>query len=253
MAAGSYSELLLSRVRAGMKRRGWNRAALAKQMHVDRRHLRSLLTGRAPLTVDELFSMVEALQLTPTELGLPASLEVEYLGTAAATEPVDDSKSVDEIAADPPTGDQDDDHPRLELAGEHLADDPGVSLVDPDGPQAAEILRLGFALGVDIHLVCNVDQLRHSGVPKEVLARFPDLLPIKLDAAYHHANRARYQPEGLHLRLSFDRIRSCLFPWSAIRQVTLFPEPPLEPDLSDDPETESQALPEGPTLRLVKS
>jgi transcriptional regulator with XRE-family HTH domain len=252
MAAGSYSELLLARVREGMKRRGLNRAALAKQLGVERRHLRSVLAGRTPLTVDEMFAMIEALQLTPTELGLPAEL-VGTLDAGDAPDASDGEPSDGEVPVDETPEGQGSATPKLAVA-DLPPPDAGVTLVDPDGPQAAEILRLGFALGVDMHFVCAVDQLRYSGVPETVLARFPELLPIKLDAAYHHAHRAQYLPDGLHLRLSFDRIRSCVFPWSCIRQVTLFPEAPLESDLSEDPETESELMPMGgPTLRLVKS
>lgn len=253
MGTSSYSDLLLTRVREGMKRRGWNRAALAKEMRVDRRKLRAVLAGREALTVDDMFAMIEALQLTPTELGLPADLvnavEQGEETPAAADEPKPEPPEAP--ASETPEG-VDAVGPALSIA-DQTADDHGVTLVDPDGPQAAEILRLGFALGVDMHFVCAIDQLHGSGVPESVLGRFPELLPVKLDAAYHRHNRAQYLPEGLHLRLSFDRIRSCLFPWSSIRQVTLFPEPPLEPDLPLDPETESEAMPPGPTLRLVKS
>jgi transcriptional regulator with XRE-family HTH domain len=244
MNAASYSEALLARVRDGMKRRGLNRAALAKRMGADRKQLRSVLAGREALTVDQFFAMVEALGLSPLELGLPADLAGLELGDdSAAVEPSEDEAAEDEAAEDgaphePPT---------LALAPEQA--EVAVQLVDPDGPQAAEMLRLGFALGVDIHLACATDQLGQSGIPEAVLSRFPDLLPIKLDAAYHHANRARYLDEHLELRLSFDRVRTCYFPWAAIRQITFFPEPPL--DVSPDPDPEVPEPGAGPVLRLV--
>ncbi len=238
MASLSHSELLLSKVREGMKRRGWNRAALAQAMGTDRRRLRGILGGRDPLTVEDFFTMVEALQLSAEELGLPeGALPVPGDETGEDALPEDSE----------PAADQDREPPALQLAAAAEADDHGVTLVDPEGPQVAEILRLGFALGVDMHFVCSTDELRHSGVPESVRARFPDLLPVKLDAAYHHAHRVRYLPEGLQLRLSFDSVYSCLFPWSAIRQVTLVPEAPLDPEPEPEPELTSGP----PRLRLV--
>jgi transcriptional regulator with XRE-family HTH domain len=74
MAQISYSTALLARVREGMKRRGLNRAALAKRLGMDRRELRAVLAEREPLTVDQFFAMVEALELSPLELGVPADL-----------------------------------------------------------------------------------------------------------------------------------------------------------------------------------
>jgi len=253
MAQGSYSSALLARVRDGMKRRGLNRAALAKRLGMDRRELRAVLAEREPLTVDQFFAMVEALELSPLELGVPAdlaglSLDLDDAGASEApppeppTEP-EDPRQDDEPSADGP--------PRLALAVE--AEEPELMLVDPDGPQAAEMLRLGFALGIDITLGCATDEVRDSGVPESVLDSFPELLPIRLDAAFHHANRAEYLDEGLLLRLSFDRVRSCLFPWSAIRHVTLFPEPPLEPEADDEPPPVDESPSGGATLRLVKS
>lgn len=245
MAQGSYSDMLLTRVREGMKRRKLNRAALAKSLGMDRRELRAVLAGTSPLTVDQFFAMVEALELGPAELGLPADL----VGLAEEAE-VDDAAPEEEPVADEAPRIEPDAPPQLALAEESPDLEP--VLVDPDGPQAAEILRLGFALGIDMTFGCATDEVRDSGVPEVVLARFPELLPIRLDAAYHHANRAQYQDEGLVLRLSFDRVRTCLFPWSAIRHVTLFPEPPLEPDDVEEPVPEPEPS-GGPALRLVKS
>jgi transcriptional regulator with XRE-family HTH domain len=242
MAAASYSEVLLSKVREGMKRRGLNRAALAKKLGMDRRELRSVLAGGEPLSVDTFFAMVEALELSPVELGLPADLAEQAAELDADGSALDDeSQAPGEPEGDAPAG--------LRLAGD--ARDEELLLVDPDGPQAAEVLRLGFALGADMLFSCEVSRLKHAGVPEAVLSRFPDLLPIKLDAAYHHANRAEYLPEGLKLRLSFDRVCTCLFPWGSIRQITIFPEAPLEP--AEDPEEPCASPAGGPALRLVKS
>ena len=254
MAQGSYSTALLARVRDGMKRRGLNRAALAKRLDMDRRELRAVLAEREPLTVDQFFAMVEALELSPLELGVPAdlaglTLDLDDAGAVAEGSPPEPPSEPEEPAQDDEPSN--DGPPRLALAEE--VEEPELMLVDPDGPQAAEMLRLGFALGVDITFGCATEEVRDSGVPESVLARFPELLPIRLDAAFHHANRAEYADEGLVLRLSFDRVRNCLFPWSAIRQVTLFPEPPFEPEVDDEPPAVDDPPSGGATLRLVKS
>jgi transcriptional regulator with XRE-family HTH domain len=246
MAQGSYSAMLLARVRDAMKRRGMNRAALAKRLGVDRRELRAVLAEREPLTVDQFFAMVEALELSPVELGLPADLAGLAQAQAADAEEAARAEEVEEAAQPEEVAHA----PVLALAVEDGAPEP--VLVDPDGPQAAEILRLGFALGIDMTFGCATEEVRSSGVPEVVLARFPELLPIRLDAAYHHANRAQYQDEGLVLRLSFDRVRTCLFPWSAIRHITLFPEPPLESEDVEAPQPDPEPS-GGPALRLVKS
>ncbi len=246
MAKASYSSALLARVREGMKSRGLNRAALAKRLGMDRRTLRAVLAEREPLTVDGFFAMVEALELSPTELGLPADL--------AGLEPEEESPVEDaevEPELDEPVRPDPAVPPTLSLATP--VEEPEPVLVDPDGPQAAELLRLGFALGIDMTFACATEEVQESGVPASVLARFPDLVPIRLDAAYHHANRAQYLDEGLLLRLSFDRVRNCLFPWSAIRHVTLFPEPPFAPEPGEEPEPEDEPGEGGTVLRLVTS
>lgn len=255
MAQGSYSALLLNKVRDGMKRRGLNRPALAKRIGMDRRQLRAVLAEREPLTVDQFFSMVEALELSPVELGLPADLAgLTLAGPSDADDSLGDPDDTPapEVAPAPDAELRPGDGvPRLALAGQ--PEEPQPVLVDPDGPQAAELLRLGYAMGIDMTFGCSTEQVLHSGVPEPVLERFPDLLPIRLDAAYHHATRAQYLDEGLLVRLSFDRVRSCLFPWSAIRHVTLFPEPPLEPVPEVESERPSPPSGTGATLRLVKS
>ncbi len=229
-----YSAALLATVRKAMKRRGLNVAALAKELDLPRRELRPILRGAAPLPVDLFFAMVESLQLTPQELGVPS-------GLAQVVEEEEQEDAAQQRL-----------EPALALHSD-ADDDAGpqeVALADPDGPQAAEIMRLGFALGVDMHLVLRTAALQGSGVPESTLARFPEHLPISLDAAYHHHYRARYHADALELRLGFDRIRTCLFPWAAIERITLVPEPPDEAPQEPAPQPEE---PGRPGLRLVKT
>lgn len=223
----SHAETLLALVRTAMTRRGWNTAALAEEMKRDRAEVRTLLAGRTPLLVDDFFAMVEALHLNPEELGLqlPASSETD-------PEP-------EVPPADPQLG--------LLPVVEGMESDMEP---DPDAPQAEQLFRLGFELGIDMHFVSDTPGLGASGVPANVLSRFPQGFPVKLDAAYHRHNRARYEEEGIELRLSFDRVYTCFFPYRAIRQISFMPAPP--PDLPEAPE-EAPPTPKGrPTLTLVK-
>ncbi|MFH1467550.1 MAG: hypothetical protein ABIO70_24405 [Pseudomonadota bacterium] len=237
MSDPAASAALLATVRGGMKRRGLNTAALAARVKQERPLVRSVLAGRTPLTVDLLFAMIEALELTPEELGLPP-------GTVAARLAMEPQPPE---PAEPPEPPAVADGPRI------VAEEEGAAPFEPDedAPQAREVLRLGFALGIDMQLVCTTSRLGSSGLPEEILKRFPDMVPLKLDAAYHFANRARYLEEGLELRLSFDRVRTCLLPWSAIRQITLLPEPPEE--TQEEPRPPEPQPGGGPVLRLVRS
>jgi hypothetical protein len=223
------SSSLLGLVREALKRRGWNTAALAQKMDRDRSSVRSILAGQTPLLVDDFLAMLMALELSAQEISrmLPA-------GAEAATQP-------DDAAGPEPAP--------LRLATEADAAFPDTGSIDPDAPHAEQLLRTGFGLGVDMHVVADTAQLEGSGVPKEVLARFPERLVIKLDAAWHRHMRPRYLPEGVELRLSFDRVYPCFFPWSSIRQISFFPEPPLVPT---DEGPSGPPDPKGrPVLRLV--
>ncbi|MBN1336090.1 MAG: helix-turn-helix transcriptional regulator [Deltaproteobacteria bacterium] len=215
MTDARQSELLLARIREGLKRRGWNTAVLASKIGVERPRLRQILAGRVPLTVDAFSAMVEAMQFTPEEMGLPAGLAAEDRGAPDDAGP--------------------------EIATPLQPEGAALWAPDPDGIQAEQCLRLGFACGIDMLFHARTADLRTSGVPRAVLDRFPQRVPIRLEAAYHPYNRARYLPEGVELRLSFDGVYTCVFPWSAIEQVVFLPEPPVAPAEPAEP----------PRLRLV--
>lgn len=233
----AQSQMLLGLIREAMKRRSWNTAALAGEMGEGRARVRELLSGREPLLVDDFFAMLEALKMGPEELGvvLPAGVE-------AAAEASQPQASEAPKESDPTAG------PSLLRAAPE--EEP---LQEPEDPRChtEQLLRLGFGQGIDMLFMAITSQLKQSGLPLTVLARFPDLLPIKLDAAYHRHNRVRYYEGGFELRLSFDGVYTCVFPWECVKQLSFFPEPPPPPEPE---ESQEPPAPVGrPVLTLVKS
>lgn len=213
------SEPLLTFLRDTVRRKGLSTAELADRTGIERGALKRRLGGSEPLTVDDLVLLSQALELSPTELGLGAGADVE-------------------VHALP--------HANL------------VPAPDPLGNLAEQVLRLGFTLGVDLFLVLDSKRLGSSGVPKAVLGRFPDSLPIRLEAKYHRHNKPRFEAEFFECVLSFDALYTCAFPWAAFKQVTFTlpedapapapPPPEPEPPPKDDAPTPTRA----PFLRVVK-
>lgn len=206
--AGRPSDPLLAFLRDSMRRKRVNTAMLAERVGVDRGELKQRLAGAADLTVDEFIRIADALQIGPAQLGVA--------GTAPTA---------------PPTG---------EVANEWEP--------DPTGKIARQVLRLGFALGIDLFVVFDTRGLESSGVPPAVLARFPEQLPIKLDAKYHVHNRPRFLDDAFECMLSFDALYTCTFPWSAFRQVTFH----LPQDDGEAPPPSSEPSRPGGHLRVVK-
>ena len=195
------SEQLLRLIRETAKRKGLNTAAIAGDIGLSRHELKHVLSGNDPLTVDLLVALSEVLDLGPEELAM-AGMEVPE--TPVRIEAIRKTQS--------------------------LTDLPDL---DPYGNHAEQILRLGFALGCDMHVVLHSERLGGTGVPDETLKQFPDLLPIKLDAEYHHHNDPNFTPDGVQLVLSFDALYTTVIPWIAFAQITMVP---LEPELEDIPE-----------------
>ena len=218
----SPSEPLLQHLRQLLKTRGMNTAGLANAAGLDRDRVRRVLGGSEPLTVDELIVLAQALQLQPTDLGLPSEA-VEL--------------AEQELAAQPEARETD------------LADI--EEALNPYGNQVSQLFEVGFALGCDFFFHAHTADLQGSGVPESVLSRYADAeLPIRLDAAYHADHEPRLEADGVHLRLGFDALYDCFFPWAAIRQVRFFPATP-EPD--DEPQAEPvEPSPKAPFLRLVE-
>lgn len=212
------SEQLTRFIRETAAKRGLNTAALANEAGVPRGELKHVLAGSATLTVDMLVSLASALELGPNDLALLEGQESEpELEHALPLSPVRESSALTDL----PT-------------------------LDPYGNHAEQIMRLGFALGCDIHVVLQSDRLDESGIPQTTLDQFPDLLPIKLDAAYHHHNDPRFLPDAVVLTMSFDALYTTTIPWEAFDQITLIPIEPELPDIPDPPDAS------GPHLRLVE-
>ncbi len=211
------SEPVLGWLRNALKTRGLNTAALAKQVGEKRSTVRNVLAGQEPLTVDQMMTWTQAMEL---------SLE-DMMGIAEADlpEPVERSP---------------------------VPDDQPV-LLDPYGVQAEQAFRLAFGLGVDFSFVADSSQLQDSGVPEDVLARFPERLTLRLDAAYHRHNKPSFDDHGVTLVLSFDALCTVTLPWSALLQVAfdLVPPPPSDPDSGSSPEDSEDSEDSRPTLRLV--
>ena len=204
------SEPILSWLRDTLKQKNLNVAALAEKSGAKRSEVKRVLAGREPLTVDQLMSWTKALELSLEELvAMP-----EDLPEPAEPAPVDDSRY----------------------------------LIDPFGVAGEQAIRLGFAMGCDFTFLALTEQLADSGVPASVLGdpRFASMLPIRLEAAYHSYNAPIYEARTLSLTLSFDTIRTCVFPWSAIVEVRYHVDAP-EPS---EPEPEDGGDDDGNVVRL---
>ena len=225
------SEPLLNLLRTVAQKKGLNTAALAKAAGIERAHLKHVLSGAEALTVDELVQIAEVLEIGAGDLaGLPAEL------TAPEPAPDDGGSKGPELM-------------RSRRGGAALAtvdnDGPEMPQLDPYGNHAEQILKLGLALGIDIYLLLNSSELGECGVPRAVLQKYPERLPIHLEAAYHRHHDPSFLPDGLKLKLSFDALYDCTLPWTAFHQVTLFPLPP-DPPAAPEPPPEKD---EKPTLQ----
>jgi transcriptional regulator with XRE-family HTH domain len=210
------SETVLGWLRNALKAKGLNTAALAKRVGEKRATVRNVLAGKEPLTVDQLLTWTQALEL---------SLE-DMVGIQEVALP-------DPVERSPTPTDQ-------------------PILLDPYGIQAEQAFRLAFGLGVDFTFIAATADLGDSGLPASVLARFPEKLVLRLDAAYHSDNRPQFDEAGVTLVLSFDALYTVKLPWSAIHQVVLdlVPPPPFSPATKNEPDATDKGKTR-PKLRLV--
>ncbi len=202
------SDPLLGFLRDVVRRKALTSQVLAEKTGIDRSILKRRLAGTEAMTVDDLVLLSDALALGPDELKLTAS------GPMA---------------------------PTVVHGGEEVdAPEPA----DPMGNLPKQVVGLGFALGIDVLLMFDAKQLAGSGVPNSVLDRFKDLLPIRLDARFHRHNKPVFGPDEFQCVLSFDKLYTCAFPWTAFRQVHFMlpveepappPPPPAPPKVAGKP------------------
>ena len=205
---------LIKILRDKSRQQGLNTAALAKKCDIARGRLKHILSGSEAMTVDELIGISEALQLDPSDLA-----------------PID-GDAANEAGASDGDSDSDSDSANVKISLKQGANSSVADFdVDPYGNHAEQSLKLGFSLGCDLFIVLKTSHLDGSGVPKHVLESFGEELPLRLDAAFHRHYNPLFLPQGVQLTLSFDSLYTCVLPWAAFRQVTMFPLPP-------DPETE---------------
>ena len=207
------SEPLVRLLRESVDRKGLNTASIASTLGVPRSELKHMLAGTEPLTVDLMIALADILELGPADLGM---LGVEI---PEPTPPLHTLQQDSESA--------------------------NLPALDPYGNHTEQILRLGFGIGCDMHIVLHSEHLEDAGIPEETLKQFPDLLPIKLDAAFHHHNDPKFLPDNIQLVLSFDGLYTTTLPWHAFAQITLIP---LEPEIADEPEPSTN----GSHLRLIE-
>ncbi len=244
------SEGVLAWLREAMARQGITTAELARLAGERRAVVRRVLAGREPLTVDQFVGWVQA-------LGLQQDLASQF---RAAAEPPPHAPS-GEDATTPAEGEPAADR-RLGVVEvsdpeepEDWADLPAGVVgrpfeVDPHDVHARQAARLAFATGMDFSMLLDTGQLADSGIPEDVLRRFPEQITIRLDAAFHRHNQPVLGPDALELIPSSAAIYTCRIPWSAVRHVILDPVPPPPPEREEEEEPESPGP--GPGLRLVK-
>lgn len=202
---------LLEQLRNKLESSEYTTAEFAKFVGEDAKTVRAVLSQRESLTVEQWFSWNDALGEESADALEPAHESVQVAGPKLVRIEAQESSSV-----------------------------------DPYGLPAEQLVRLGFAMGVDFLFVADTQQLLESGVPDDVLATFPDSMVIKLDSAYHGHNSPRFSEEGVLLSLSFKGVSDCFFSWESVLQVIFHVGTSVEPEKTDDDPAP------GPGLRLVE-
>ncbi len=220
----SPSSYIIQGILAVLQEKQMSTGAVAKLMGRNKKEIKQILSGQLPLTVDDLSTFATKLEIQDADLQrfMP---QLDNVQTEALQQKVEDSQT-------------------LHL---HDEDNPATSdhdwTPDPVGVHSEQALRLGFSLGCNLFFVVNTKHLQNSGVPEQTLKQFGDKLPIRLDADFFHHYRPEYFEEGLEIRLSFDAVYTCFFPWEAFEQITFF--------VDDDAPTATEPSTSKPTLRIV--
>lgn len=205
------SDAVLTWLRERIEARGLKTTKVAKAIGVKTPVLRKMLTGEDPMLLDDFVRLGDVLGLDASDVaGLPAA----------------------ELTAGLP----------LDLVPREVPEPERTPC------QAEQLIKLGFDLGIDIHLRFIESELGEWGGPDSARASFVGKdMPIQLVAQYHRYMEPQLDDAGLHVTLSFDTLYRCTFPWPSVRSVTFVPLAP-EPVNAPTP----PPAPVRPTLRLVK-
>lgn len=219
---------LIERIQQILQQNDLSVSAASLRSGIGRVRLEAVLSGDEPMTVDELITLSESLSLSPEDFGLPMP-EKDSLYEAP-----DSAALADRVSA------------TFEVDGLELMD-----VLDPEASHASQLFQAGFGLGCTFVFQAEVNALAGSGVPKAILNQYAGReLTIQLDAAFHVHNEPVFDADGVTIRLSFDAIYTCTFPWHSIRRVIFLPVQ-MEPPAEDDSEEPTE--PDRPTfLRLVE-
>jgi len=220
------SEPLLALVREAIRKRGLTTGEVADRASIERGALKRRLSGVEDLSVDDFLRLAQALDLQQEVAGLAGAPPEAGPRTLRAVGPA--------VIDEPPP---------LEPERVHG--------LDPYGSVGKQLVEQGFALGLDMLVHFERARIDNSGVPRAVLAdkRFAEALPIRFEPRWHRHNAPEFHDEELVVRLSFDALYTCRFPWAAVRSVSFTvpdespPAPPPEPE---------EKKPARPVLRLVK-
>lgn len=228
------STALLQLITTQLRAKNITTKALSQQTKLDKKVLKHVLSGEEPLTVDQFALISQAIELDVSSV---VQLDTEMMEQNTSPTPT--------IAPTPEKNWE----------------------PDPVGNHPMQLMQLGFALGCDFLFTANTRFLQNSGIPSAVLKKYQQNIPIRLDSAYFQYYRPQYHPESLEIRLSFDAVYTCYFPWHAIEQVTFFVDeeepvaPPPEEEISsadthsspDDSNAETTPKTNSaPFLRIIK-
>ena len=213
----SPSQYILEGLLSALRAKQMSTGALAKAIGKSKKDVKSILSGQSALTVDDLSAIGSALNLEDTDLQrfmqIPDSVT-------------------------PPQRSQSDSH--IGFAEKSLDEENWTP--NPVETHSMQVFKMGFALGCNLFFVANTADLTDSGIPQQVLKQYGDKLPIRLDSDFFHHYRPEYFEDGLEIRLSFDAVYTCFFPWHVFEQITFFVD-------DDKPQTDTPS--NGPTLRIV--
>ena len=208
----SPSEPIIDLILKVMKDRSINTATLAKKIGIEKKILKSILRGNQPLTVDQLMLISANIELSEEYLS-----QLNFFSNETK-----------------------------EVSTSDVREEPKEWEPDPQGIHALQLIQLGFALGIDILFSAQTDILHGLGIPKQVLQQpqFQPKIPIRLDASFHQYYNPRYCEDGLEIKLSFDAVYDCFFPWHSIDRVSFFVE--------EEAPTQPPQKEEAPFLRIIK-